>query len=225
MYTEADINNINQKYLQKGCHDIRNIISIINGNYQLVELLHNELSSDPRWMQLGNDITYLIHTMNSIGSFRHASTIYPKDCSLSEFLKDFIAGLSANPVYTSLDININISSDMAHAVIDTDKINYVLYSLIDNIADINPCSSLSITAYSDDACSYIHISDNHQGLSSEIAAELFEPFNTNKSGHPGLSLATSYRILLAHNGQLAYSGNSQNGSTFTLILPVPDNTI
>lgn len=211
---------INQKYFHKGCHDIRNIISTISGNYQLIEIMHSELSAEPRWLQLGNDITYLINTMNAINAYSHASDISPKICPLSEFLNSLLTDLSENPAYTSLRISANIAYATAHVLIDKDKITYVICSLLDNITEINPASSVSINAYSDVEYSYIGLSDRHDGIPPEVKARLFEPFNSTKPGHSGMSLATSYRILLAHNGNLTYSDNSHKGSTFTLMFPV-----
>lgn len=69
----------------------------------------------------------------------------------------------------------------------------------------------------------INIRDNGIGMTEETQARLFEPFFTTKTaGHGvGLGLAISQRIVEEmHRGLLSYHSNWQEGTEFTIQIPV-----
>ena len=60
-----------------GCHEVCNIISLIFGNFQLIELTNPQILQNLRWQQMNEDIRYLVHFMESISVFRYAQSISP----------------------------------------------------------------------------------------------------------------------------------------------------
>lgn len=218
----VDLHNRSKDDLRNGCHDISNIIAIIYGSYQLISLKHPELASDARWTTLDSDIRSLISSMNSIGEYRYAASLEKTIEDADIYIKDTIDEICADLSIPVSQINMDISGISCRIDIDPDKIAFVLNSLLTNILQIDPDTNIKINAFKSDNNLYIKISDSVGGLSDNIAENLFRPFNTNKSSCIGMSLATSYQILLAHNGELTYTPNKENGSTFTLIIPVTD---
>ncbi len=80
------------------------------------------------------------------------------------------------------------------------------------------------------AQAFVTVSDNGPGLSSDIAARLFEPYATSKPHGTGLGLAIAQRIAIEHNGELSYlhahaggggdGARGGRGAAFRLVLPV-----
>jgi signal transduction histidine kinase len=66
----------------------------------------------------------------------------------------------------------------------------------------------------------IQIRDTGAGVARENLARLFEPFFTTKKNGTGLGLAISKRIALEHQGEIHLQSAVNQGSTFTLSLPV-----
>ena len=66
----------------------------------------------------------------------------------------------------------------------------------------------------------IHIQDTGAGVAPENLGRLFEPFFTTKKNGTGLGLAISKRIALEHQGEIHLHSTVNEGSTFTLSLPV-----
>ncbi|MCM1307481.1 MAG: HAMP domain-containing histidine kinase [Butyrivibrio sp.] len=239
MYTKDDINYLNslkrtnpdiyeritsiysrlQSDVRKGCHDLRNIITLISGSYQLIELDDANLSGNERWLQMGSDIDFLVASLDAISKYRYASVLQTRKVNTYEYVWQLQEELSAiNGVCPN--ISVSIPPTVPPISIDTDKISYVIKALITNIID--ECSDASITLSIDYGADnlYIRIADELDGFNAETGGAIFELFNSDKQNHIGLSLATSYRILLAHRGELSYSKNTPNGSIFTLSLPI-----
>jgi signal transduction histidine kinase/ActR/RegA family two-component response regulator len=65
----------------------------------------------------------------------------------------------------------------------------------------------------------IRFSDSGRGMSPEVAARIFEPYFTTKSGGTGLGLTTVYSIVKRHGGHISVETKPEAGTTFMLLLP------
>jgi len=63
--------------------------------------------------------------------------------------------------------------------------------------------------------------DTGIGMSPEVQSHLFEPFFTTKEGGSGLGLSISYGIIQSLGGQILVHSAEGQGSTFTVVLPIP----
>jgi two-component system sensor kinase FixL len=66
----------------------------------------------------------------------------------------------------------------------------------------------------------IRIKDTGPGIHPSIAARLFEPFVTTKSNGMGLGLLVTRSIIEEHGGKIVPEPSAEQGTTFTLTLPV-----
>ena len=66
----------------------------------------------------------------------------------------------------------------------------------------------------------VEVSDSGPGLPAEIAANLFEPFVTNKAEGMGIGLSVSRQIAERHGGTLVATARAPQGTCFTLVLPL-----
>jgi signal transduction histidine kinase len=67
----------------------------------------------------------------------------------------------------------------------------------------------------------IHVQDTGVGIARENLGRLFEPFFTTKKNGTGLGLAISQRIAHEHQGTIQAQSEINQGSTFSLSLPLP----
>ena len=68
------------------------------------------------------------------------------------------------------------------------------------------------------------ISDNGPGVNEEIRQRVFEPFFTTKSSGTGLGLAVVDSVVKAHGGQIKLESNFDQGTLFTVTLPINNHT-
>ncbi len=71
----------------------------------------------------------------------------------------------------------------------------------------------------------ISVSDNGNGIPQKIVDKIFQPFFTTKpTGQgTGLGLSLSYDIIKAHGGEIKVETNVNEGSVFTIILPITNS--
>lgn len=215
MLTQTD-----KEYIKKGCHDISNIISLINGNYQLLEITEPALRNNRRFEQLGENIHMLIDAMSSISLYRYSDNVEPVPVNPSDFIRQILEDIKSHD-HTSM-LKIDFTTDTASPMIYADiiKVTYIINAIMDNVADIKTSALVFVEITHDDANVYINITDTLPEFDAAALMHLFEPFNTCKSDHIGLSLASSRNIMRALSGDLTRSTPCGGGSTFTLRFPV-----
>lgn len=71
----------------------------------------------------------------------------------------------------------------------------------------------------------VRVSDNGHGIPADLVGRIFDPFYTNKpvGEGTGLGLTVSNDIVKAHGGELSVSSSPGQGTTFTVLLPLPSS--
>jgi two-component system sensor kinase FixL len=123
-----------------------------------------------------------------------------------------------------LGIRVRFHLDRRSDLVLADKvqIQQVLINLVRNAIDAMSNSErreLSVgTAPAADGMIEIQVGDTGQGISDEVAAQLFQPFFTTKPHGLGVGLSICRTIVDAHGGQIGTRPNPGGGSIFYFTL-------
>ncbi len=108
------------------------------------------------------------------------------------------------------------------AKINAELFEWVIENLVKNARDAieNKEGSIVINLFDNENFVEIEVSDNGKGISSKNKKNIFKPgFSTKKRGW-GLGLSLSYRIIHDyHKGKIFVKETSEEGTTFTIIIP------
>jgi signal transduction histidine kinase len=124
-------------------------------------------------------------------------------------------------------------SSLPPVMLDTNQIKQVLVNLLNNSVQAMPDGGrLTIATrlterehngvYREMVA--VYVSDSGVGIPPENLGRIFDPFFTTKEvgQGTGLGLSVSYSIIEKHNGRIEVESVPQEGSTFTLLLPVTE---
>lgn len=112
---------------------------------------------------------------------------------------------------------VEIEGD-ATAEADANRVRQIVENLLRNAAQAAGAQGHVRVAISQDAgLPRLVVRDDGPGISTEIAARLFEPFATGRPGGTGLGLAVSRALAEAQGGTLQ-GANVEHGAEFTLTL-------
>ncbi len=67
----------------------------------------------------------------------------------------------------------------------------------------------------------VKIADNGCGMDSETANRIFEPYFTTKANGTGLGMTMAYKIIKEFSGEIQVKSKKNEGTEFTILLPVP----
>lgn len=200
-----------RELLKTGCHDIRNIVTLLSGSYQLLGLTTPQLNSIPRFVKMGDDIKALIKAFNDIALYRYAGTITPVSTDLST-LESSIRQFITDEHYDVADY-IRLICNNPDATINTDiqRLANAAHCLISNAieaCDYSSDAAVPITvnlSLGSDNRLIIKVTNIGSAPDSEISDKMFNPFCTDKSEHLGLGLAIAAETADALDGTISYS--------------------
>ncbi len=157
---------------------------------------------------------------------------------ISEKIRETIAGTALDEGYievnqtvrqvldktfTPRNIRIKTQYDESLLIAEIEESNFtrILRNLLNNAIEAMPgggTMSLKVTSKGEETI--IEVKDTGSGISEHAKAQLFQPFNTTKSGHSGLGLAFCKNAVESVGGSLELKSTSEKGTTFTVKLPL-----
>ncbi|MFA6222351.1 MAG: ATP-binding protein [Desulfomonilaceae bacterium] len=126
-------------------------------------------------------------------------------------------------------VKTSFEPDLPKIFADGEKLEQVLVNLMVNAKQaISGNGTIAVTAKIDQEHQgiLISVSDNGCGMSPKTAEKIFDPFFTTKpvGVGTGLGLSVSYGIVQAHGGRIEVESKEGVGTTFTVLLPLPDES-
>jgi signal transduction histidine kinase len=113
---------------------------------------------------------------------------------------------------------------------DAGHLQQVLLNLLSNARTAcreRPGARIAVETRGDGGQVCLAVRDTGKGIAPEARPRIFEPFFTTKEvwSNVGLGLSVSYRIVAEHGGRIAVESQVDQGSTFTVTLPVASATV
>lgn len=106
-----------------------------------------------------------------------------------------------------------------------DQLWQAVLNLIRNSCEAMPGGGeLTIGTRRDGGQVLLRVSDNGKGMTAEQSQQLYEPFFTTKQEGTGLGMVLVQQIITEHGGQIECESISGKGSTFTISLPLMENS-
>ena len=123
-------------------------------------------------------------------------------------------------------LEVRTESDLPPVIGDTGQMGQVLLNLLQNglyALEGKPGTLCVSTGRRDLTHVFFSIRDTGSGIESSVLPRIFEPsFTTKPPGQgTGLGLAIAYRIVQDHGGRFEVESAPGEGSTFTVLLPIP----
>jgi signal transduction histidine kinase len=198
-------------------HEIRNPLSSIAGSVKMLATIAT-LTDDQR--ALVEIVTRESERLNGIiGDFLTYSR--DRECQnarvdLCQLLSDTLILLENRQ--SGIRIERNCSHPVAFVEGDGDKLKQVFWNLCSNAIRAMPDGgTLTVSLDAQDDNWRICFHDTGTGISPQLIEKIFEPFQSGFEGGTGLGLAIAYRIIQAHEAQIAVSSQPGKGTTFTLL--------
>lgn len=210
--------------LSRLSHEIRNPISLISSELQLMASSHPELCSYRQWDNLMDNLEYVKELLNELSDFSHAGTVHPTPTNPKEFLNTVLSCEKTMLDYLGITLETHIEDISGNVLLDRIKMRQVMFNLIRNSCEAidHPRGKITVTLCQTDSGICISVQDNGCGMTKEQISNIFRPFITYKSAGTGLGLAVTSEIINAHHGQLKVSSVPGQGSTFCIYL---NNTV
>ncbi len=221
-------------------HDFNNLLAIINGYAELC--LHG--INDPGIVQKSfREIHRAAQRagglVRQILTFSRKTEVKFGAMDLNRLIRDLVPML-AETFPRNVTFTLDLEEKLPALLADSSQLQQIILNLCVNARDAMP-SGGNITlstrreasaglrepagaANRSYAC--LRVADTGTGMTDAVRQRIFEPFFTTKPGNQGtgLGLAVVYGVVLSHHGTISVESTLGIGSTFTVILPLADET-
>ena len=220
-------------------HDFNNLLSGIMG---YASLLEKKIADNPKVQKYVSTIITSSERastlINQLLNFSRKKMAEKEILNVNDLIKEALDFLAMNLKSINLDIQLYQSQILLQA--DKTKISQILINLIVNARDALESVERPILRLRTDRVeiseqgdlldgqyALIEISDNGGGISPENQKKIFEPFFTTKGQGrgTGLGLAIVREIIQDYNGRIELDSQVGQGTTFSILLPVFEQTL
>jgi len=164
----------------------------------------------------------IMHFVEAYRAFSRAPVIENRRFPARAWSEELQRLFAASEAGRDVPLALAIDPDDLQLDADPDLLAQVVINLLKNGAEAAaaysdaPAMSLSIRLLQGGR-TMLTICDNGPGIPPELAAEIFLPFFTTKTGGTGVGLSLARRIVTAHGGTIAL-GQSSEGACFEIVL-------
>ena len=211
-------------------HDFNNILGIISGHAELLQLSANQADSAraERIIAATEKAASLTQQLLAFGRKQIMSLKLLNLSTIVEGLSSMVDCLMTPEIQISIQAEKNLGLVRA----DQSQLEQVIMNLATNARQAMPeGGTLTITIDQFQSSKdqpdlppgkYVRlaVSDTGIGMTEETQSRVFEPFFTTKKMGSGLGLSTVYGIIKQSGGYITVQSTPQQGSTFSVFLPV-----
>ncbi|MDB6019991.1 MAG: Histidine kinase [Pedosphaera sp.] len=220
-------------------HDFNNILSIIKGSAQIIEdNLDNTQKIQTRLDRIKTVVEQGAGIVKAMLGFSRSSDQKPGLCDLNEIAEETIK-LLGDRFLREVEVRFEGAANLPKVLASQDFIQQILLNFIFNAAEAmtgrrevilttgsmsKPPAGIALVPAEAAAYVFMAVKDQGCGIPPENMSRIFEPFFTTKAMSArrgtGLGLSMAYELAKKLQAGLSVESALNEGSTFTLILPV-----
>lgn len=213
-------------------HELRNTLTLLKGNAQLIEGKHSEIINTLNWKQMNELIIEMESMLNDASSFQNCSSLNFSHYNLIDIFQTLVSQYESIAQNKDVTIKLRIVPDCVpyyeSYFCDSYKLKQAFSNLIKNALEACVIGNtvevvLDLTYYNNRPSRLcIEIKDDGLCISSCDMQSIFDPFVTHKSGGTGLGLPIVKKTIELHQGNIFVS-STEKETCFKVLLPLPDD--
>ncbi|MEB1808443.1 MAG: PAS domain S-box protein [Bacillaceae bacterium] len=219
MMIQAEKMNVAGQLAAGIAHEIRNPLTSLKG---FVQLFRSGTIPNDVFLNIMEDELERIDLISSefLSLAKPVTTDFTK-VNLHVLLKDIIALLDTEAFKQSISISTVFETEETSVLGVSSQLKQVFINLIKNSIEVMPDGgNILIKIEKEKEYLNVSIEDKGAGMTEEQLSRIGEPFYTTKEAGTGIGLMVTYTIIENHNGKVNVKSKLNEGTTFTVQLPV-----
>ena len=231
--TEHLQNELKLTFFANISHELRTPLSLILG--PLDKLLSSTIDTQlkSQYILMYRNAQRLMRLLNQILDFRKLDLgqlkLETTETEIVKFTRLIVEDFHSLADIRETKLNFSATPDCIHVWLDRNKYEQIISNLLINAFKFTPekgTISIDITTnkstFNPSGSLVIKISDNGEGISKEDLDKIFSLFfqTNHKKGGFGIGLSLSYNLIKMHGGDIVVESEKNNGTRFTITLPL-----
>jgi signal transduction histidine kinase len=231
---QVEVAEMKSGFLANVTHELKTPLAMIRMASETLELgrVRNAEDTQRFLAVIGRECRRLTHMINNVLDFakieegKREFLFAPTD--LGRLLRDTLELFEPQLQEGGFQVTVDVPPDLPQASVDSQAITQCLINLVDNAVKYSrERKEIAIRAWAEsDGKARIAVTDRGIGVAAKDSERIFEKFTRAETGlvhnvkGSGLGLALVRHIARAHGGDITVTSAPDQGSTFTLILPL-----
>lgn len=213
-------------------HEIKNPLGSISIHIQLIQKVLDESNKTDK-KTIKNHLEIINEEVNRLNSIvvDFLFAVRPMDIKLeerniNEIIIDVLELVEVEVQNSNIKCKSELARNLPKLSLDEKYLKQALLNLIKNaIAAMPEGGTLTVRTELRGDRAAVHVKDTGCGIPEEILEKIFEPYFTTKDFGSGLGLTVVYKIVKEHFGDISVFSKEHEGTTFTLLFPVPQKEL
>ena len=207
-------------------HEIGNPLASISSLVQLMQRKNEDENLGNQLKTIRENIDRISKIVRELVDFSRPPGEDKELLPITDVLKTSVGIVKYDKRVKNVEFVTNLDSDLPLINVVPDQLLQVFVNILINSLDaIAGEGKIEVKSYLDNNSVCIDIKDNGCGMEHEIVNKIFDPFFTTKDvgKGTGLGLSVSYGIIKKLNGNITVKSKVDEGSVFTIKLPINNN--
>ena len=203
-------------------HEVRNPLNNINLAAEQLKLAHQDDDSSLFLNIIARNSNRINELINELLHSSRPAEMQLGNCTLQSLMDEILASSTDRMQLKKMTWEVDMPSGVIALECDLAKLTMALLNIVINAIEAmeEGKGHLAIAAEVLGSNLLLEISDNGSGISADHLPRLFEPYFTSKRNGIGLGLAATLNIVQSHQGNIEVSSVANEGTTFSIILPI-----
>lgn len=207
-------------------HEIRNPLTIINLMLDGLSDNVKDTRAEKDFRTIREKIQRIENIVDQTLDLSREGNLELESVGINEVVKEVMLFLAYKFQKSDVEIVTSFSQSLPQVEINRGQVHQVILNLLLNAVEAMPSGGkihIATRLTTDDIPKIsLTIRDTGTGIESKHLENLFEPFYTTRAEGTGLGLFISQKIVQKFNGTLSCKSKKGQGSTFKVLLPLPD---
>jgi len=206
-------------------HEIGNPLTSISALVQILQRRSQDQFMSEQLVNIKENIDRITRIVRELVDFSRPPSYETNIQDITDIVKTAIGIVKYDKRVRKVKFETDLKDFLPGVTIAADQILQVLVNILINALDaIAGNGTIIVKSRYDHENIYVEITDNGCGMDNLTLEKIFDPFFTTKEvgKGTGLGLSVSYGIIKRFNGEIKVSSTLNEGSVFTISLPIAE---
>ncbi len=216
-------------------HELRTPLAVILNQSQMLRdptFRKTRAALEDLGYTIGDSAEQLLGVVNEILELAKAELggieLHIEELNLGEMLRHVRGTVAGLATAADLKVKVEPPRRLPPVSADRERVRQILLNLVDNAVKYTPAGgTIELSAGRRNGEVTVSVKDSGVGIPTEVGARIFEPFfrvpgtrAQHGQASTGLGLALTKRLVEAHGGEIWFTSEPDEGTTFNVTLPV-----
>lgn len=207
-------------------HEIGNPLTSISALVQILQRRSQDPFMSEQLINIKENIDRITRIVRELVDFSRPPSYETNLQDITDIIKTALGIVKYDKRVRKVKFETDLKDFLPSVSIAADQILQVLINILINALDaIDGNGTIILKSYYDLSNIYVDITDDGCGMDALTIEKIFDPFFTTKEvgKGTGLGLSVSYGIIKRFNGEIKVSSKINEGSTFSVSIPIAVN--